>query len=95
MDTRLLVPGLLATLLALPSAAGAESHTRNVVERTRDVVADLLVARPLGLIQVLVGVAVLPITAPHQYLTRTDSDWVDICVGQPVRHTFQRPLGEL
>ncbi len=88
METRFLAPALLATLLALPSPARAESHTRNVV-------ADLLVARPLGLIQVLVGVSMLPISAPHLYLTRTDADVVDICVGDPVRHTFQRPLGEL
>ncbi len=87
--------GLAALLAAAPLVARAEGHGRGFVERTRDLVADLTLARPLGLLQLLTGAALFPVMYPHAILTHTDVDMVEICLTDPARQTFTRPLGEL
>ena len=89
------VLGLVALLATAPLLARAEGHGRGFVERTRDVVADLTLARPLGLVQLVTGAALLPVIYPHAILTHTDVDVVEICLFDPARQTFTRPLGEL
>lgn len=87
----------LALLLAglFPTPASAETARRNPIERVRDYTADLLIARPLGLVQIAAGAGMFVVAYPAAFVTRSSIDVVEICVTDPVLHTFTRPLGEL
>ncbi len=93
MTRRIAALVLVATLLGAPTSGVAGS--RNVFERSRDVVADLVLARPLGLVQLASGVVLFPVLLPHELLTRADVDLVRVCLTDPARHVFARPLGAL
>jgi hypothetical protein len=96
-----LVLGLL--LLALPGTSHAaappdhdayEESDRNWFERVWYPTADLLVVRPLGLAQLAVGTAMLPLAYPWDLISQTNAEVVDFCVKDPAEHVFTRPLGE-
>lgn len=62
---------------------------------------DLLILRPFGLAQTLVGAAVfvpfypLAVVADETVTTEAKSWVTEACVTGPVHQTFQKPLGEL
>jgi hypothetical protein len=89
------VVALLATWIGLLAGSAAAETDRNFTERIRDITADLLVARPLGLAQLVAGAAFLPVGYGIVLVTREDIDVLDICIEAPARQVFQRPLGEL
>ena len=92
--TRVIVAATVAVLaLALivtPAAAEPRSATENV--RTA---YDAVVLRPLGLVQVVVGVVFFVPAFPIAALFGAGDDAFRICIEQPVDRTFRRPLGEL
>ncbi len=86
----------LALLLACltPGAARAEAP-RGFLVQSQLVLADLLVARPLALVQLVTGVALLPVLYPHSFLAGIEIDLIEVCVLDPGRDAFTRPLGDL
>ena len=60
-----------------------------------DMLVDLIVTRPLGLLGVVAGsvafVVALPFTIPSGSVDRSAEELVK----KPIRYTFKRPLGEL
>lgn len=85
---------VLCLLCLLAAPAGAEPR-RGALARTSLVVADLVVARPLALVQTLTGIALLPVLYPHVWLSRIDIDLFDVAVATPARELFERPIGDL
>ena len=89
------VAALLATWIGLLAGSAAAETDRNVFQKTRDITADLLIARPLGLAQLVASAAFLPVGYGIELVTREDLDVFDVCIQAPARQVFQRPLGEL
>jgi hypothetical protein len=56
---------------------------------------DLVVLRPLGFLQVVVGAAVALPAYPVSLLFDGEDDVWRACVAEPVERTFRRPLGSL
>jgi len=99
---------LLAGLLALAPAPGVRAQDATATGvRARDAAAptepqqvarsvfDLALMRPFGLLQVLVGAAVLPVAWPVGWATGGEDDVLRACIQDPVARTFRRPLGRL
>ena len=86
---------LAATLLtaATPSVASAEG--RHWIVRARDVVVDVALVRPLGLLTLGLGAASFVIAGPADWATRSSVDSIDVCLEAPFRPVFLRPLGDL
>ena len=88
----LLVAVLLTAGLALvPSHALAEGRKTSPATVTYD----LLIERPIGLVELIVGAAMLPVAYPIAAAGDAGSVVVDQCVRTPGRSTFTRALGRL
>lgn len=91
---------IIPALLLASSVAGAEppSHIREE-QKTLNIIADIIVVRPISLIGTLAGTALFaafsPFAAfasfapPHDAFART----ADAFIGAPACYTFNRPLG--
>lgn len=84
---------LLAWVLgALPARADEASATG---DKGTDMVVDLVVLRPLGLVATVLGavgfVVSLPFTVPSGSVEETAHE----LVARPAEYTFSRPLGDL
>lgn len=83
---------LCMTLLVL---ASPPALAQTAAPSGSDMVLDLVVTRPLGLLGVVVGsaafVIALPFTIPSGSVGRSAEELVK----KPLRYTFSRPLGEL
>ena len=79
----------LSLLVASPALAGGPRTT------PASVTYDLLVERPLGLVELATGVAILPVAWPVAATADHGELVVDRCVRTPGRSTFQRSLGHL
>ena len=93
--------GILLLLLASPAAAVDTSGPGDDLERVARspgvarTTYDLVVLRPLGFVQVVVGAVLLVPSYPVALLVDGDEDVWRACVAEPVERTFQRPLGSL
>ena len=85
--------GLLMILLAAP--ARAEEEGRSEVERLSRQAYDLVILRPFGLVQTIVGAGFFVVAYPVSLVTGGEADVVDICITGPVDQTFRKPLGQL
>jgi len=84
----------LALLLTVGGAAGvASADDRSPTPAT--VVYDLLVERPLGLVELTMGAAILPVAYPIAAAASDGDLVVEHCVRTPGRSTFTRALGRL
>ena len=92
---RLLSAMLLGLALLLTSTPALAWEDRSPAEKARDVVVDVLVARPLGLAQLVVGAAAFLVAGPVDLVWPEDLDAYQVCIGDPVEHTITRPLGQL
>ena len=88
-------------LLSSPAISVEPSSSGDDLERVArppgvaESVYDLVVLRPLGLVQVVLGAAILVPSYPVALLVDGDEDVWRACVADPVERTFQRPLGRL
>ena len=85
----------LGLVLLLSSAPALAWDQRSPAEKTRDVVVDVLVARPLGLAQIAVGAVAFIVAGPVDLVWPEDLDAYQVCIGDPLEHTIRRPLGQL
>ena len=56
---------------------------------------DLVILRPLQVVQVAVSAAVFVPAYPVSLLLDGDEDVLEICITEPVERAFRRPLGDL
>ena len=56
--------------------------------------ADTVVARPLGIVSLIVGTAAFIVTMPFALTSGTMEETADTLIGEPFRFTFDRPVGE-
>ena len=95
--TRFFFAAVLAAVLSLAASSHVAhaSETGDSLRRARDVTADVLLARPFGFVQLVVGVVMFPITYPAGVIVG-DSDLASrVCIQEPADRVFKRPLGEL
>ncbi|MEW6585949.1 MAG: hypothetical protein AB1442_10120 [Nitrospirota bacterium] len=57
------------------------------------VVGDLVIARPVGLAVTFIGGAVFVVALPFALTSKSVKSTADTLVGEPLRFTFDRPLG--
>lgn len=60
-----------------------------------DMVVDLVVMRPLGMLGVVLGCAAFVVALPFTVPSGSVDAAAEQLVKQPIRYTFKRPLGEL
>jgi hypothetical protein len=58
------------------------------------VVADVVIARPVGLVSLVIGTAFLIVATPFAVTSGSLGTTADTLVGEPFRFTFTRPLGD-
>jgi hypothetical protein len=91
----------LVTALALlgpAPALGLEESEQSGWARANDVgrtVFDLVILRPLQVVQVAVSAVVFVPAYPVSLLFDGDEDVLEICITEPVERAFRRPLGDL
>lgn len=81
-----------------PAAVGADAGGTTPAERPPHLgeqVYDLLVLRPLGVVQLAVGAVALVPSYPIAWLFDGEGEVVRACLTDPVDRTFRRPLGRL
>jgi len=87
--------GLLAgVLLVMPVCAAAQADGTVSGDKATDMVVDVVVMRPLGLVATVVGtvltVVALPFTIPSGSVEASARE----LIVKPAEYTFQRPLGD-
>ncbi len=87
MKRMLLLCISVAILVSSGPAFAAEDQSFNVI-------GDIFIARPLGLVAAVVGTAVYVVSLPFALASGSHHETADILVGKPLAFTFRRPLGE-
>jgi hypothetical protein len=85
-------------LLGPAPALGLEDPEQSGWARANDVgrtAFDLVILRPLQVVQVAVSAAVFVPAYPVSLLFDGDEDVLEICITEPVERAFRRPLGDL
>jgi len=81
---------LIALIIAvMPVAAIAEDNDTVSGDKTTDMVVDLVVVRPLGLVATVLTVVGLPFTVPSGSVGSSAHE----LIVKPAEYTFTRPLG--
>ncbi|MDS4019102.1 MAG: hypothetical protein RKR03_01110 [Candidatus Competibacter sp.] len=89
-------PIMVAVALLLTSArvAGSEEDRANPVATPGATAADLLVARPGGLVATVLGTAVFVVGLPFTLINGSTEQAAQQLVVKPANYTFSRPLGQ-
>lgn len=91
-------PSLAALTTAILVSASlpvlAQSPGTLTGDRASDMAADLLVARPLGIVGIAIGATLFVVSLPFTLPTGSAGDAAHELVAKPFEYTFDRPLGE-
>jgi len=85
---RLFIILVAAIVLLTSTIAFAES------EKGENIVADVLVVRPVGLAAIVAGTALFLVSLPLAVITKDASTTAKQLVLNPFDYTFERPLGD-
>ncbi|UCD89166.1 MAG: hypothetical protein JSW04_12130 [Desulfobacterales bacterium] len=87
---------LVVALIFVPfgTSALAETYTNNEDIDAGAMAADILFARPIGLLSVVVGSALFIVSLPFSALGGNVNDASQKLIMDPVNFTFNRPLGD-
>ena len=85
---------LAATLTLSASLAGAEDQSPQPPPTADATAADLLIARPGGLVATVLGSAVFIVGLPFTLLNGSTGEAAQKLVVEPAQYTFARPLGQ-
>jgi hypothetical protein len=83
-------------LALAPAASADEWYERDDWEKedaAERMIADTLVVRPVGFAGTVLGAVSYVISLPFSYFGGNQQEAQEALVEEPVRHTFQRPLG--
>jgi hypothetical protein len=89
--TALLALVLCVTMAVGPALAAAEEEDYS----PEAMLVDAVFLRPMGLVATCFGSAVFILTLPFTIVSGNTSGVGEKLVGDPLRYTFQRPLGEI
>ncbi|MBA6413576.1 hypothetical protein H2508_10690 [Parahaliea sp. F7430] len=87
-----LVAAMLATLVATPQTLWAQSAIDDS-PNAAEMVGDLLVARPIGLVMTAGGLAAFVVSLPFTLLAGHASEAAETLMVGPAKETFMRCLG--
>ena len=89
----ILVPALVLAVGIPPALAMDQDQIAR--EPTGDeILADGLIARPLGLIATVIGAAAFVVTLPFTIPSKSTDRAAATLVAEPARYTFKRPIGQ-
>jgi hypothetical protein len=91
---RSLTAVLFAAIVAVQPAM-AEQEQFPADRRGGDMVVDALIVRPMGLVGLVLGAATFVVSLPFTIPSGSVDAARENLIMKPVRHTFQRPLGEV
>lgn len=91
---RKLKAGALAVLLAASFPVLADDSNTVSGDKTTDMVVDVLVVRPLGLVTTAVGAVLTVVALPFTLPSGSVKESAQFMVIEPAEYTFKRPLGE-
>jgi hypothetical protein len=89
---------IIVPALALMGATPVFALDQEQVRReptTNEVLADALVARPLGLVGTIIGAATFVVALPFTIPSGTTDRAAEALVAKPARYTFKRPIGQM
>ena len=88
---------VVGTLVIVPfgSSALAQDRWQDEDASAGKMIADVLVARPLGLIATALGIAVFVISLPFSAAGGNTEAAYQKLILKPAKYTFQRPLGDM
>ncbi len=88
---------VVGTLIIVPFGASALAQDRWQDEdaSAAKMIADVLVARPLGLIATALGIAVFVISLPFSAAGGNTEAAYQKLILKPAKYTFERPLGDM
>jgi len=88
---------VVGTLILVPFGASALAQGRWQDEEVTapKMIADVLVARPLGLVATVLGIAVFVISFPFSAAGGNTEAAYQKLILKPAKYTFERPLGDL
>lgn len=96
---KILISGLLIVAMTLNALSAMATHVEgdlNTKKGSPDpavIIADLVVARPLGLVVTVIGSAIFVVSLPFAALGDNIEETKESLVIIPAEYTFQRPLG--
>jgi hypothetical protein len=86
-----------AVVLAVsPMAASANTgdfFESNVSDNSGVMMADIVFARPLGVVASAVGFALFIVSLPFSITSNSGGEVAEQLVSEPLRYTFERPIG--
>lgn len=87
---------LIIALTVIPFGTSALAGTQRVDEENSGALmtADLVLARPLGIVATVVGCAVFVVSLPFSILGGNTKQASEKLIKEPAAFTFARPLGE-
>ena len=95
MLRRKLRTGILAlTLIAVPALSVAQQEGTVSGDKATDMVVDVVVIRPLGLITTVIGTALTVVALPFTIPSGSVEASARELIVKPAEYTFKRPLGD-
>lgn len=87
--------GLIALALAVAAVPGRADDSNTVTgDKGTDMLVDVVVMRPLGLVATVVGTALTIVALPFTIPTGSVGDSAREMIVKPAEYTFKRPLGQ-
>nr|HID59375.1 hypothetical protein [Desulfobacterales bacterium] len=93
-STALFVAAILF-LIPFGSAPLAQDHFKNEDRSAEKMIADILAARPLGIIATTVGTVLFVVSLPFSAMGGNIEEAYKKLVVEPAKYAFIRPLGDL
>jgi hypothetical protein len=91
---RRLTACLTAATIAAGAAAAPPPDEPITGDKGSDMLIDLVVMRPIGLVTTVIGAAAFVVALPFTVPTGTVEESARMMVGRPAEYTFNRPLGD-
>ncbi len=85
---------LAATLTLTPTLVGAQTSRSNPEVSAGATAADLLLARPGGVVATVLDTAIFVVGLPLTLINGSTEQAAQTLVGQPANYAFTRPLGQ-
>lgn len=89
---------IIFSLLIAPAVSFAESETKPEAKpkgpNAISITADLFIARPIGIALLPVGAVIFVVAYPFTLIDDTTHGVYEALLGENIRYTFQRSLGE-
>lgn len=90
---RWIAAGLALALAGTSAALPAAGYDPETGDPGAAMAADVLFARPIGLVGTVLGAALWVVSLPFTLPSRSADEAGEALVGQQLRYTFERPLG--